>query len=366
MLFIGIISEILLYLCFSFIVGSFLLYIVPDSYRPAIHVPKGAIMLAVAGIAFFSFIPVLQLVLHLYQDIGLSQTLQSVLFTFEVGKGWIFTYILSNLLFIFVVWFDYRKKPLYSYIGIAFVLCLIFSLAWSGHASSLVQWPGFFAHTFHFIAVTFWVGILLVVSWFSKKHANWLNFLKWFTPVAFVCFVTTIVTGLVLMTFVVDLKDYTNAWVLSYGQSLLIKHLLIIPLLVYAVINSLLMRKKLMKDIEFNPKPWTKAESIVILLIFSATAALGQESPPHNLLSTLQSEGPSKLFTLLYQGIFQPGMSVYVALNVTSITLLILALLFLALTVFSFIKKSPAIFSFLMSVLFVCSSYLSLILSIKA
>lgn len=366
MLLVGIISEVLLYLCFSFIIGSFLLYIVSDSYRPDIHIPKGAVMLAVAGIAFFSFIPVLQLVLHVYQDIGLSQTVQSVLFTFEVGKGWIFTYILANLLFIFVVWFDYRKKPLYSYIGLAFALCLIFALAWSGHASSLVKWQGFFAHTFHFIAVTLWVGILVVVSWFSKNHANWLNFLKWYTPAAVVCFVATIVTGLALMTFVVDYKDYTNTWVLPYGQSLLIKHLLIIPLLVYAVINSLLIRKKLKKDMAFNPKPWSKMESIVILLIFSATAALGQESPPHNLLSTLQSEGASKLFTLLYQGTYQPGMSVFLAFNATSITLLILALLFMAISVFSFIKRAPAIFSFFMSVLFVLSGYLSLMLSITS
>lgn len=365
MLFLSIISEALLYFCFSFIAGSFLLYIVPPAHRPDINVPKSALMLAVAGIAFFSFIPVLRLILFLYQNIGLAQTFNSVLFTFEVGKGWIFTFIVSNLLFIFIVWFDLSKQKLYSYIGLGFTLCLIFALAWSGHATSLVQWKGFLAHTLHFIAVTVWVGILIVVSWFSKNQSNWLSFLRWFTPVAIVCFAITIVTGLILMTIVVDFKDYANAWILSYGQSLLIKHLLIIPLLVYAVINSLLVRKKLKSDAEFNPKPWTKVESIVILLIFSATAALGQESPPHDLLATIKSNGPSKLFTMLYQGQFQPDMAVQLVMNATSVTFMVLALLFLALTILSFIKKATAMMSFFMSVLFVFSSYLSLILSIK-
>ena len=45
------------------------------------------------------------------------------------------------------------------------------------------------------------------------------------------------------MTIVVDYKDYANSWMLPYGQALLIKHLLIIPLLAYAFINSVLIRK---------------------------------------------------------------------------------------------------------------------------
>ena len=70
----------------------------------------------------------------------------------------------------------------------------------------MIRYGAFISHTTHFTAVSVWVGILFVVSWFSKNHSNWLNFLKWFTPVAIVCFVSTIITGLILMTVVVDLK----------------------------------------------------------------------------------------------------------------------------------------------------------------
>ena len=362
MIFVGTITQALLYLCLAILIGSFILYLVPNTHRPDINVPKGALMIATGGISIFSFFPVLQLILYLSADIGFAQTLQSVLFTFEVGKSWIYTFILSNILFIFVIWFDYRKKALYANIGIFLMFILIQALSWSSHASSYDQIKGFYSNTAHFTAVSVWAGILFVVSWFSKNHSNWSSFLKWFTPVAIVCFISTIITGFILMTFAVEFKDYPNSWMLPYGQSLLIKHLLIIPLMVYAMINSIFIKKKLISDIHFNPRPWARIESIIILLIFSATAVLGQQSPPHE--TTVTSGVVSKLFTLFYQGQFQPEMTVQLALNPTSISLIVLAVLFFALIIISFIKKAPAIVSFLMSVLLVLCVYLSLILSI--
>ena len=67
-------------------------------------------MMAASGIAIFSFIPVLQLILFVYRGMGLLQAFQSVLFTFEVGKAWILTFLLSSFLFIFIVWFDHTKN----------------------------------------------------------------------------------------------------------------------------------------------------------------------------------------------------------------------------------------------------------------
>ena len=50
------------------------------------------------------------------------------------------------------------------------------------------------------------------------------------------------------MSFLVKFENYPDSWMLPYGQTLLFKHLLIIPLLVYAIINSLFVKKKLIKD----------------------------------------------------------------------------------------------------------------------
>lgn len=364
MTFIGFISEALLYLCFAILMGSFILHIVPSEYRPELNIPRKVLLVSIIGIAILSFTPALQVILAFYKDIGLSLTIKSVLFTFEVGKAWIISFILSNILLIYVILFDLKKKTTYSYVGIVFTFLLILTLGWSSHASSLTEVSGFITHTVHFLSVSVWVGILLVVSWFTSNRDNWLNFLQWFTPVAITCFLITIGTGLFLMSLVVDIKAYTNAWMVSYGQALLIKHLLIVPLLAFAFINSVLMRKRLKKDNTFNPKPWAKAESIILLLIFSATTVLGQQSPPHDIVTMIKSVGASTFFELLYQNKIQPDMSVILSFGLNGIVLTAISLLFLLLTILSFIKKAPVFVSFITSIFFVLTSYLALMLSI--
>jgi len=103
----------------------------------------------------------------------------------------------------------------------------------------------------------------------------------------------------------------------------------------------------------------------MILTIFSVTAALGQAAPPHDIVTTLKTVGASKLFTSMYQGNFQPEMTVQFGLNLTSMSLIVIAILFLVLTIYSFMKKAPAAMSFVMGVLFVFSGYLSIMLSIQ-
>jgi putative copper export protein len=365
MLIVGIISELILYICFSLIVGSLILNLVPESHRPEIKVPKWILLFAVSGIALLSFIPVLRIVLYLYQDIGLGLTFKSVLLSFEIGKAWIFTFMVSLFLFMLVLMIDLKKKTEASYIGLVLVFLLILALGWASHASSLTEWSGFLTHSIHFLSVCVWLGILITVSWFSRVQHNWLQFLKWFSPVAMVCLGLTIITGLVLMSFVVDIKDYANAWMLPYGQALLIKHLLLIPLILYAFINGILAQRRVKSNPDFNPINWLKAESVIVLFIFSATAALGQQSPPHDIFTLIKNGGVSTLFDMLYQGNIYPGMQVSIVFGMTSVGLIGLALLFLSLTVFSFLKKVPVVFSFVMSILFVFTSYLSLMLAIQ-
>jgi len=362
MLFIVILSQTLLYLCFAITLGSFILYLIPANYRPTINVSKRVLLLAISGIAILSFFPVLQIILYLTPKLGFEITLEAVLLTYEVGKSWLMTLVLASILFIVVVCYDYKKKAYTSYIGIAISLMLIFTIGWSGHASTINHFTGVLSHTLHFTAVSVWVGILIVISWFSKDDSNWSNLLKWFTPVAIACFTATILTGLILMNFAMELRDYPDTWLVPYGQSLLIKHVLIIPLMIYAVVNGLIIRNKLNKDSSFNPIAWTRMESIVILLIFSATAALGQQSPPQEIKVT--NEELSPLFKLFYQGQFQPNMTVQLFPNATSIFLLVLAILFFALMMISYMKKAPSPFSLLMSVLLAFSLYLSVMLSI--
>ncbi len=361
MIVLGMISQTLVYLCFAILMGSFILFLIPETKQPALQMPRSVLVASTIVIALFSFFPVLQILLYLLPNGDIGDTIKSVLLTFEVGKAWLFTFIIAVILLVYIYLFDFQEKKIYSFLGLALTFILILALGWSSHASSYTRLWGFVGDTLHFTAVSVWVGILLVIGWFSRCHRNWLSFLKWFTPVAIACFIITAISGLLLMNIIVD--DYTHSWPLSYGQTLLIKHLLIIPLLVFAAINSLLIKRKVQSDTSFNPLPWIKAESIFMLLIFSATAALGQQPPPRE--TVISSENVSRLFNLIYQGQIEQNMTVHFAPNVTAIMLGILTLLFLALMLFSFIKKMPAIMTFMMGLFLVLSSYLSLMLSIQ-
>lgn len=359
------ISEALVYTCFALLMGSYIFSLFPSDLKPKIVVSRKVKLIAVAGIAIFSFAPLLSLVTFLYEDYGLWQTLKSIIFTFEVGKSWLFLAIFSIVLGLYIFFFDKKTASVYSVIAIILIFVLIAILGLAGHASSISPVKGFITHFTHFASVVVWVGILLIVSWFSRNTENWVNFLKWFHVMALYCFAIVIITGLSLMNLSMEWSAYADSWMLSYGQSLLIKHLLIIPLIGYAFINGIVMKRKLQKEAHFDPRPWTKIEFFIILLIFVATGALSQQSPPSNLAQILSSEGISPLFALFYDGTIQPSLNVQFSPDFNSILLGIVSICFFAVSILSFFKKMPPIFSFIMSVLVVISAYLALLFSVQ-
>jgi putative copper export protein len=160
-----------------------------------------------------------------------------------------------------------------------------------------------------------------------------------------------------------ELSDYVSVTAISYGQTLLIKHIAILPLLAFAFINSFLIRKRLKNDPFYNPLPWAKLESIIVLVVFSITGALGQASPPHELSSMLRAEGASKLFSFFHPG--QIKFPIEFTPGIISITLFLLAIFFLALVIVTFIKKAPKALALLMSLLFILTGYIGFMLSIS-
>ncbi|MEH7109288.1 copper resistance D family protein [Bacillus sp. JJ1764] len=362
MIIISVLSEALLYICLSFLLGSFILQLVPVISRPAVKVPKVTLLTAALGVAFFSFVPVLKIILYLYHGLGLGMTITSVLLNFEVGKSWISTGVISLILFIYILPIKLEQRPIFSITALLLTVALIATIGWSSHASSLSRWPGFVTHTTHMLAISIWVGILLTVSWFSKNHENWFAFLKWYSPVAMICLFFTILSGLALMTFVMNLHDYVNSWTISYGQALLIKHLAIAPLLVFAFINSSLIRKKMVNDSSFSPLPWARLESVTVILIFSITGSLSQQSPPHEISTTIQETGTSKLFNFFHQGVSH--LPLHFRFNVTSMIFLLTALFFLTCILLTFVKRAPKAMALIMSILFILASYLAFMYSV--
>ncbi|MEK4009713.1 copper resistance D family protein [Peribacillus sp. FSL M8-0224] len=357
-------TETLLYLSFSLLMGTFIMHLIPSTKRPSIHIHKGWLQFSIIGIMLFSLMPVLYLIFMLFNDTGISLRVQDVFLSFRVGKAWIITFIISVFFYLFVTFFPVLKNKRYSFISVIFLVLLIFTIGWASHPASLNESTGFIYHSIHFTAVSVWVGTLLIVSWFSKNQENWLAFLKWFTPTAIICLGLTILSGFLIMSLIVDAKDYANSWMLNYGQALLIKHVIIVPILIFAYINGFWIKKHLQKGSNFNPKPWTKAESILLLLIFTATAVLGQQEPPKEIETTVNGSGVSPLFQYIYGGTLPPSLPVQFELNFMNISLFGISAIFFILVLWSYIKKVPAASLFL-SLFLVISIYLSLMFSIQ-
>lgn len=357
-----IVSELLLYICISLLMGTFILQLLPAHTRPNVLVPKKYVMAAAAGITVFAFTPVLLLIIELHGAASLGQTLQMVLLTFEIGKAWIFVAVVNVFLIIFIHLFYHRRSTGYAWIGCLITLLLIGGLSWATHAGSLAGISGVLNHVIHFTAISVWIGLLFVVSWFARDYTNWQNFLSWFTMIAITCLLLTTASGMALMTIVMDVTAYVDSWMLTYGQLLLVKHLLFLAVLLFAVINGILMRKK-MHDPSFNPMPWAKAESAAAIFIFAVTAALGQQTPPNAM--EIREAGLPVLLDFFYQGQYQMGMTLQLGVDASGMSLFAIAVLFAAMVLYSFLKNAPAILTFVLSLFFVCSAYTGLLLSIS-
>ena len=350
-------SETLLYSCFSIVIGALLMQLVPTHKKPSLLVRERWLYAAVTGIAVLAFVPVAVLIAELAAGSSpLLSTAQTVILGFTIGKAWAFTCVMSLFFILYLFTFPVLTDKRFTAGGLLFTLVLIVSISWSSHAASLTDWTGVFSHTVHFTAVSIWVGLLLMSGWFAKDDANWLPFLRWLSPVAAVCFLLTAVSGFWMMTMILDVSDYASDWSLNYGQALLIKHLLLLPILLFAFTNGFLLKRKLQEGQAVHPKPWIRAESLVLLFIFVTTAFLGQQEPPH----AASKESYSPLFALFYGGSLPPALPLELSWSSLSVLFAFLAALFLALGIWGYMKKAAAL-TFLMSMLLAFSLYLALI-----
>lgn len=351
------ITEYVSYMLFSYLVGYIVLQFVPQSWKPTISVSKQSILLSVLGIIVLTFFPVVQVILFFSPDGFFSLTSYSILTEFQVGIAWLYGSFFAVLLWMTI----YVEGP--KYIQALFTLLMIFSVGYASHASTLSLWPGLFSHSIHFLMITMWVGVLLHVGWFSKNNANWHSFLRWFTPFSIILFLVVTLTGIYLMLFVVQPRDYVNSWVLPYGQMLLLKHLSIAPILTFALVNGFLARKT--KDNEhFNPIKWVQAETIILMIVFFITGVLGTLPPPHQVNATLIQEGPAFwMESLIGQEITAP-FTVQFSFELQALLLLFIGVIFLMMIGISFHKKISPMVALGFGITFIIATYLGLMFSI--
>lgn len=358
------ISELLLYLCFSVLAGAFIHQLVPTNLKPSMVVHKGWIQLSIIGIMLFSAGPLFRLIDVFYANQSWFTAIISIIGKFEVGRSWALTATIAFFFLLFVTVFPVLENQKLTIISFTFLLALVLIVGWTSHSTSVANTIGFMFHTLHFIAVIVWVGILFVISWFSTDYRNWLQFLDWFTSVALTCVMLIIGSGIYLMQFVLEPSEYVNAWTMPYGQALLIKHLLILPVLIFAFINGVWIKRLLEKEKSINPLPWVRIESIVLLLVFTATGVLGQQETPIHIEDTLQRNGFSPLFEFFYGEPFSFYTNVGFQFGPINILLFVLAGLFAFMVPYAFKMRASSLVSLVMGLLSALCLYLGLMTSV--
>lgn len=348
-------AELGLYLSFSLLVGHIVLQFVSNSNKPKIEFPKPILLICTLGIILFSLVPVVQVIFFFKKNVGFAAAASTVLTSFQVGQVWLFLSVFSIFLWL-TIYLDRSR-----YIQAFWILLMVIAVGYGSHVSTKSFIVGLFSHTTHFLMVTIWVGVLLHVSWFSKDRLHWSRFLQWFSPLAFVCMLNIFASGFVILFTIENPKEYVNGWATPYGRMLLFKHITIIPVLIFAIINGFLA-KKVLSQPEYEPRTWLKAESFILLIVFFFTGALGTLPPPHEIgISQMPAVSPSWLDWLLANNIPAP-LKIELAPTFLSLLLMIVSILFLLLITFSFRLKNP-VFALLFAACFIFTFYLGLMFS---
>lgn len=309
--------------------GYFILQLIPAASKPTIVFPQWLLLLCVIGIPVMSYIP-LHLIVMQYADafqLGYMPMIRSILFDLPVGEAWLWTLLGSIGLAIMVGIPAFSRDRHMPKVGLLLTLLLSVWFGFASHAASLSSFRGLIVHTGHFTSVIIWLGILFIVSWFATDYSQWTKFLRWFSPLAIVCVLISLIAGLTLMTFTTE--QYNNGLMLNYGQYMLIKHIAILPLLWLAFSNGYLYPRRAKEQQPLSPRGFLRAESILALIVLIITAVMGQQAPSHNVVETLRTESPSRLFSSLYQGSFSPDLELIWQFNLNSAMLWIAALLML-------------------------------------
>jgi putative copper export protein len=358
-----IVAKAMLYLCFSILIGTSILYFVPKTKRPEVRIHKRWLLILIALVPIFGIGELMRLTLHLGEGIGYWLTFQNIVISFEIGKGWLFLTGISVLLFFMVMFNDVREERFFAGLSLVLLTGMALSIGYASHAASLNS-LGIFAHSLHFLAVTAWSGTLLAVGFFSKDKGPGVSFYKWFTPFALGCLFIVIGAGIWLMSYIVP--EYVNGYLLNYGQALLIKHILLFVVIFYSLINGVWLKKKLKDgDSSLSLKKWIRAEGILLFFVFAATAVMSQQTPPHDVAETLKMEKPSPLFSFITG--LNPGDNPMLRIEITLMSFgWLFACMILLTGVFIGIKRKIGFLPvFGGSILAACSLYLAAMSSLS-
>lgn len=356
---IGILAG--LYVSLSIVLASAAAELMPARRLPSLHVAHSIRLAAVSGILVFAIGALWMTSANIAKtfQLPLLQTFLQLLYDSLQGTG------VLALLVCGVVWFGadaFARGKARSLLLLAASIGFVLAAAVTMHAATL-SLKTYLAQAIHLLAVSFWLGWLLLMGWFAKARSPWLAFLTWYSPAAVLCVIAVTISGLQLMA---DFStEYVNAWVLDYGQVLLMKHLLILPLLAFAVINGIWTRRRLRQSDSYDPRSWFRAEGVLALVIFAVTAALSRTAPPHDLRQTLLDTPPSALFTRIYPGTVTADIQLSFVFQPLTLIFAVASFLFMGMMFLVYYKRMQASIGFAAAFLFAISGYFAVMTAVQ-
>lgn len=337
MIVITIISQFILYVSLSILMGAFIMRLIPATLKPDISLPTKWIYASLWTIPIVTFAPILQLLVILTKQFGLFPSLLKIITNYQVGHSWLASALLTVILAALFTVSQKRASHLFTIIYLFLLTAIIAAIAFASHAHAMASTTGFFLDFIHLLAISIWVGILLQVSFFATSYANWEAFLKWFSPTAIVAVTAMALSGVFLTEAIVP--DYVTSWSSTYGHLLFIKHVLLVPLVCIILANSLLVKLQLSKP-NFNPTLWTKIEVTLLLLILLVTAIFSVQEPP---MPFLLMDQLSPFTQWMFSMPLEDGMTGHFQMNGVGAIFFILTAVFSGLFIVSFIKRVPSI-----------------------
>ncbi len=352
--------ETLLYLSFAFTGGYILLLFIPDHSKPAVKNPFDLFQYAILGIPLFSFISIIRTTIILRdfaQDMSFLQVLLIVLKDYSYGNAWIWNLIICTGMYMITVLCDFHQK--WTKWALAFTwIGSILAHGWASHPTGFSATWGLLSQSIHVAAVSIWLGTLIVVAWFTTGAMNWKAFTRWFTPLSISSIVLIIVAGLVMMSLIVD--GYISSWGINYGEALLLKHLVFLPLLLLGFMNGFLTKLTNNGTKERKLKWWLRMETFIALAVLMITAYMGVQEPPHE--DEFEQPSPSLLFKFLHGNV--QDLALQWNWNVSHLIMMVLGLIALSLLNPFYKKDKRGLFA-TFAIIGVILPFLGLLLSVK-
>lgn len=353
-------SETLLYLSFAFTGGYLFLAFVPQHAKPIMYRLTDFFHYAILGIPLFSFIPILRttFILRDYAgDLTFLQVLAIVLKDYSFGNAWLSILFISTAMLGLSIVSNLEKKIIQITLSVMWG-AIILAHGWASHPASFSFIVGLPSQSLHVAAMSVWLGILIIVAWFTRGEWNWTAFVRWYTPLAIGSMVIIVVAGLTMMILFVE--NYLNSWSINYGQALLLKHLVFVPLILLGFLNGFLTKITNGGLLVTRLQWWLRIETLVALSILFITAYMGVQEPPHE--GEFDEPEPSRLYQYLHGE--SSDTFVQWTFNLPSILLIVIGVFSLGILYICYKRNWKKLF--VLSLLFsVLGPFLGLILSVQ-